>query len=170
MISKSAKDYCCEDISLIENYDAAMNDPHNTWEIHHRGEILPCGKFSHNDLKKFGLYYNRPAKELIFLTCSDHTTLHKRGQSPWNKGVPRTKAERDRISASRKGIPAWNKGKHHSEKTREKISERAKARDNTRQLEAMRNAVKGSHWWNDGTKNVLAKECPVGFRKGRIVK
>ena len=76
---RCAKSYCCEDLSLIENYALAIADTKQTWDCHHRGEMLPCGRFSHNDLKKFGLYYKRPAAELIFLTKAEHTRLHKIG-------------------------------------------------------------------------------------------
>ena len=62
----SVKKYCSEDLSLIENYELTIADTTQTWDCHHRGEILPCGRFSLNDLKKFGLYYKRPASELIF--------------------------------------------------------------------------------------------------------
>ena len=76
---KYAKSFCCEDISLIENYDKAIADTTQTWHCHHRGEVLPCGRFSVDDLKKFGLYYKRPASELIFLTPFAHLKLHKGG-------------------------------------------------------------------------------------------
>ena len=37
MISETkAKLYCKDDISLIENYEQAVNDPINKWVIHHR--------------------------------------------------------------------------------------------------------------------------------------
>ena len=35
-----AKNYCSEDISLIENYDKAVNDKEQTWHCHHRREII----------------------------------------------------------------------------------------------------------------------------------
>ena len=34
-----AKAYCCEDISLIENYEQALNDKTQTWDCHHKLEI-----------------------------------------------------------------------------------------------------------------------------------
>ena len=52
-----AKKYCCEDLSLIENYELAINDQTQTWDCHHRGEVLSCGRFSPNDLNKFRLYF-----------------------------------------------------------------------------------------------------------------
>mgnify|MGYP001773731241 CR=1 FL=1 len=92
------KAYCSEDISLIENYDLAIVDTIQTWHCHHRGEVLPCGRFSIYDLKKFGLYYKRPASELIFLTKAEHNSLHKRG-------VPKSEAHKKALSDALKGIP-----------------------------------------------------------------
>ena len=90
------KAYCSEDISLIENYELAVTDTTQTWHCHHRGEVLPCGRFSHNDLKKFGLYYKRPASELIFLTHSEHRHLHA-------KGIPLSEEHKQAISEALKG-------------------------------------------------------------------
>ena len=41
----NAKQYCCEDITLIENYDKAIADETQVWDCHHRDEvrILPSG-------------------------------------------------------------------------------------------------------------------------------
>lgn len=79
MINKKAlKRYCSEDISLIENYEKAINDKTQTWHCHHHLEIeLSC---SFNKLKELGLYYHRPASELIFLTKAEHSKLHKIGK------------------------------------------------------------------------------------------
>ena len=94
----TAKKYCSEDLSLIENYELAINDTTQTWECHHRGEILPCERFSKDDLKKFGLYYKRPAAELIFLTKAEHNRLH-------NMGVPLSEAHKKALSEAHKGVP-----------------------------------------------------------------
>ena len=75
--------YCKEDISKIENYEKAITDSTQTWDCHHKAEILPCGRFSADMLIKYGLYYHRPANELIFLTHSEHARVHR-------KGVPKT--------------------------------------------------------------------------------
>lgn len=106
-----AKTYCCEDLSLIENYELAINDNTQTWECHHRREILPCGRFSRDDLKKFGLYYNRPAAELIFLTQTAHRQLHL-------KGVPLSEATKKALSDALKGVP---KSEAHRAKLSKKI-------------------------------------------------
>ena len=89
------KKYCCEDISLIENYNEAINDSKNKWELHHKLEIQN-GKlvYTKKDLIDLNLYWNRPASELIFLTRKEHKALHRSvdgnfdriGKSPWNKG------------------------------------------------------------------------------------
>ena len=77
MINKqSAKAYCREDISLIENYENAINDKTQTWVCHHRRETV----FSRKDLIEIGEYYKRPACELIFLTSLEHNRLHKLGK------------------------------------------------------------------------------------------
>ena len=62
MISeKTVKQYCKDDISLIENYDKAIADTSQTWHCHHKLEIQ--GEFTNSIelLKKCGLYYNVPA-------------------------------------------------------------------------------------------------------------
>lgn len=65
---------CCEDYRTIENWEAANADPDVKWELHHRLEIeLNASK---PQLVKMGLYYHRPAKELIFLRPIDHNKLH----------------------------------------------------------------------------------------------
>lgn len=75
MISEyKAKKYCCEDISLIENYDKAINDPLQTWDCHHRRETV----YTADELIEIGEYYNRPAIELIFMAKADHVHLHNK--------------------------------------------------------------------------------------------
>ena len=113
-----AKKFCSEDISLIENYNLAIADTTQTWHCHHRGEVLPCVRFSRTDLKKFGLYYKRPASELIFLTQTEHNRLHFKGvqKGPMSeahkkaigeahKGVPLSEAHKKAVSEAMKGVP-----------------------------------------------------------------
>ena len=71
--------YCSEDISHIENYQDAVNDSDHMWECHHRLEIQGQFRNSVKLLKRCGLYYNRPASELIFLRHDEHRRLHKSG-------------------------------------------------------------------------------------------
>ena len=109
MIGKCIKKFCNEDISLIENYDKAIADLNQTWDCHHRREI----ETSRKELIKIGEYYNRPARELIFLTHSEHSILH-------NKGKQFSEKTRQLLSDSNKGK---NKGKTHDHGTGFRIKE-----------------------------------------------
>lgn len=68
------KRYCSDDLSLIENFAEANNDPFVTWVFHHRKET-DLG-VSEAWLREMGLYFNRPASELILLKPEDHKRLH----------------------------------------------------------------------------------------------
>ena len=74
-----AKSYCSEDVSLIENYHEAIADQTKMWEIHHRRESDENGRtlFTGKQLIDMGLYFKRPASELIFVTRSMHKKLHR---------------------------------------------------------------------------------------------
>ena len=173
----SAKSYCKDDISLIENYDKAIADKTQIWHCHHRRETV----MSRKDLIEIGEYYNRPAIELIFLTKSEHNCIHKKnnknclgkkyseiirkrmgdskkGQIPWNKG--KTGMQHMSIE-TRKKMSEAHKGKHFSEETRKKMSESKKGKNRQ---------AKGTQWFNNGVKSIRAKTCPEGFVKGRIKK
>ena len=75
----NAKRFCSEDISLIENYHQAISDEKRMWDIHHRRECDSEGRtlFTKKQLKEMGLYFKRPASELIFVTRSMHWKLHR---------------------------------------------------------------------------------------------
>ena len=150
MISKrSAKAYCREDISLIENYDKAIADKTQVWDCHHRRETI----YSVKELIEIGEYYNRPACELIFLTPSNHRRLHNLGKHP-------SEESRKKMSEAKKGENNYLFGKHHSAEARKKMSEANKGNTKT----------KGKFWFNNGIINIRSKECPEGFVKGRIKK
>ena len=139
MISERyAKEFCKDDISLIENYEQAINDPTQTWDCHHRLELTLDGEFAHNreELKRLGMYYNRPYFELIFLTKSEHQRIHhkdkhraaatKQKMSASHKGKIFSAETRARMSEAKKGKPAPTKGKTLSAEHRVKISEAKK--------------------------------------------
>ena len=92
-----AKSYCKDDISLIENYEKAVNDATQTWHCHHRRETI----YSKSGLKEIGEYYNRPACELIFLTPNEHHRLHNLGKHISDD--------------TRRKLSEAHKGKHFSE-------------------------------------------------------
>lgn len=112
------KSYCCEDISNIENYNIAMSSP-DKYDCHHRFEtICPAFKFLVRDLKDFGLYYHRPASELIFLSKSEHMKLHSLDGVKVDRSVP----FEHNYFHTHKFIGEENGfyGKHHSEETKKK--------------------------------------------------
>lgn len=100
----NAKKYCSEDISLIENYNQAIADAQNYWEIHHRRETDSEGKtlFTHKQLIEMNLYYNRPASELIFVTKSMHKKLHR---EQMGKGGKKNGAINGKKGAIKQSIP-----------------------------------------------------------------
>lgn len=124
----------CDNISNIENYDKAINDKDNLWVCHHRLETHSIDGYirktslSYKELINLGLYFSRPAEELIFLTRSEHRKLHqqfndykdtmskaKRGQVPWNKGVKigkHSEEHKQRIAESLTGNKNHMFGKH----------------------------------------------------------
>ena len=80
------------------------------------------------------------------------TEEHKKHMSDAKKGKKLSEEHRKKIADS-------NKGKHHSDETRQKISDSKKGKPSN---------IKGSKWFNDGVKNVVAFECPEGFVPGRL--
>lgn len=70
------KKFCCEDISLIENYNEAKKSPEQ-FVIHHRDEIQDNGTLlSRQQLKDLNMYYNLPASKLIFMPYGEHSRMH----------------------------------------------------------------------------------------------
>ena len=120
---KKVRYYCCEDISLIENYEEAVNDKTLMWNCHHRKEIENGIVRSQGELISSGEYYKVPAKDLIFMTHSDHLKLHYMYK-------PRTNETNEKIRNTLKGNIPWNKGKTgvYSEDSIKKMSDAAKHR------------------------------------------
>ena len=188
----SAKSYCKDDISLIENYDKAIADKSQVWHCHHRRETI----YSRSGLIEIGEYYNRPAEELIFLTPNEHHRLHNLGKPAWNKGKHLSAETRKKMSEANKGKPSWINskhlsaetrkkiaeakkgennywfGKHHSEETRKKMSESKKGKPKSAETRKMMSeSKKGSYFFNNGVKSIRAKECPgPEWQRGRIKK
>lgn len=73
--------YCSSDISEIEGYDEAINSD-EMYELHHRLELTINGEFAlgRKDLERFGMYWNRPPFELIFLKRDEHRRIHSTGR------------------------------------------------------------------------------------------
>lgn len=184
-----ANKYCREDISLIENYDKAVNDTTQTWQIHHKDEIrtLPSGMVvyrSQKDLIEGGRYYNCPANELIFLTKSEHCKLHlkyrpKLSEDVYRKAVRNriesghqwhSEATKRKISASRKGKSSWNKGKHYTCEAISKALFGKHLSDNTKRNMSLSRT--GRKWYNDGINEyfIYPNESLDNYSLGRLKK
>ena len=61
----------CRHPELIENYDKAIADTTQVWDVHHRKEEF----YSQKELIERGEYYNVPPSELIFLTHKEHCKI-----------------------------------------------------------------------------------------------
>ena len=161
---KKAQKYCKEDLSKIENYEQAVNDTTQVWDLHHRTEIWwNCTK---KDLIENECYYNRKACELIFLTHAEHTRIHNSGELNSMYGKTHTQEARKKISESNKGRPPWNKGKTMSEEFSRKMSEVKKGqvpwnKGKTMSEEyriKMSESCKGRIPWNKGKKGLKYKK------------
>lgn len=115
-----SKKKCKDDISLIENYEEAVNDKTNMWECHHRWELTLDGEFANSieDLKRLGMYYHRPYFELIFLERHKHHTLHNLANRKANRGP-----DYNEMSNYMKQKGSTFKGKKHTNKSKDKMSE-----------------------------------------------
>lgn len=120
---RNSKQYCCEDLSLIENYDLAVADTTQTWECHHRKEIDE--HTTATELLAENMYFKRPAAELIFLTQAEHLKLHNSNLSEETINKRRQKML---------GKPSGMKGKHHTEETKLKLSESLRGKFKGRKL------------------------------------
>ena len=178
--------FCKESLDQIDNYQQALAEKFKGWCIHHRLEIQPDGtRVSMQELKSNGLYYGRPASELIFMRCGEHKRLHLIGNTNTkgrtlsaehckkiaeaNKGKHHSTEARKKMSEALSGENNPLFGKHRSAETRKKIAESLKGKhlsEETRKM--MSEAHKGKHWYNNGVKCIKAKTCPEGFVSGRI--
>ena len=184
------KIYCSDPLDKIEHYEKALAENFKGWCIHHRLEIQPDGtRMSRQELKDKDLYFNRPASELVFMRCEEHTSLH-------HKDKVISEKTRQKMSETHKGDNNPLFGKHHSEETRQKMSvnngrfwkgKQLSAEHRQKLSESRRGenhplfgkhhsdetrlkiaeANKGKHWWNDGVSCKLSRECPgEGWTRG----
>ena len=138
----------CKNYENIENYDKALADNFKGWCCHHRLETHNSdGKrrdvdISAEELTSIGMYFDRPAYELVFLPSSEHISLH-------NKGKSLSEETRNKIAEAKQNI---------SEETRNKMRTAKKGNTNT----------KGMHWYNNGKQNKYCYKCPPGFVTGML--
>ena len=177
------KRYCSE-IDNIENYEKAKAENFEGWNLHHRLETHTSDgerravDITREELIALDMYWHRPAEELIFLTKSEHISLHKKGKqlsdeikikmSVASKGKPKSEETKNRMSESRKGkkrITSGMKGKSHSEETKKKISEAHKG--NTHNVEwnnRISESMKG-HSVSEETKKRIAEAIKAYWNK-----
>ena len=181
---KNLKSYCSEPLELVENYKQAEADDFEGWCIHHRLEIQQDKRVSVKELIDQGLYFGRPASELIFMRFREHVTLHMTGNhhlaetlqkmSEAQKGKHHSAEARKKMSESHKGKHQTQEhcqkiatamkgennpffGKHHTEESRKKMSM------------SLKGFYKGTRWWNNGISNKRCRECPgLEWKRGRI--
>ena len=159
---RKVRSYCCGDIRLIENYYKAVSDKTQTWQCHHRAEIMPWGRFSRGDLEKHGLLFNRPANELVFLTQFEHKSIHKN-----HLGHKHSNETKLRMSLSKRGKASNRKGAHHTEDARRKIILALSGRHLS---EEHKSKLKNKVWANNGvvSKMFNPDSVPAGWSLGRI--
>lgn len=177
----TVRSFCKEDISHIENYDKAIADNTQTWDCHHRLEIQGDNILSVQELKSQGLYYKRPACELILLTHSEHAILHNQNRkADWKNKISMAKKGKTVSKETCELISIKTKIAMARPEVKQKLSLAAKGRVlTTEQKNKISAALKGKHLgitpknkglkcFTNGIINVYAKECPSGFIKGTI--
>ena len=192
------KSYCSEPIDKIEHYEEALAENFKGWCMHHRLEIKSDGtRVSAKELIDKGLYFGRPAEELVFMRREEHISLHSKDKhlsAETRQKISESLKGKHRSEEHSKKIAEANKGKHRSAETRLKMS--AALKDRTFSAESRRKMSEakrgknhpffGKHhseesrkkmseavcrmlWWNDGISNKRSKECPgTEWKRGRI--
>ena len=141
MICEIRVKHYCKDFTKIENYEKAVSDT-NVWDCHHRLELDGITTLSGDELIALGLYYDRPADELIFLSHAEHARIHNIGK----KGYKHSDEAKAKIAAAMKGNQ-HTKGYKHSEDTKSKIANALKGKKLSEERKAKISAArKGKHW------------------------
>lgn len=141
---------CCLDKTKVENYELAKAENFVNWQLHHRlethfsdGTPRPLNaQLSVAELIALDMYYDRPPEEFIYMTRSEHQSLHHKGKQcclgrhhseetkqklskilskPRKKGIRKSEEHKRKLSESLKG-------RTFSEETRRRMSEAAKNR------------------------------------------
>lgn len=153
MITNSkVKKFCKDDISLIENYDKAIADNTQVWVCHHRLELTLDGEFANSkqDLIRYGMYYNRPYFELIWLPRSVHKRIHGIKKALSNTTLKKISDNQKGINNSMHGKEPWNKGK-----TGVQVGANLGRKFSKEWREQLSKAHKGKTPWNKGLKMEL---------------
>ena len=160
-MSYHLKQYC-KDYQNIENYEKALADDFIGWDCHHRLETHTSDgdrrevDITAAELKALGMYYHRPAEELIFLTTSEHISLHTKGKK--RSIETRRRMSKPRSEETRRKMSEAAKGKKMSEEARRKMSESAKGKkisEETRKKisKTLKGKYIGEKNWNYGNSS-----------------
>lgn len=115
--------YCREPLENIEGWSEMLNDTSGQrWCLHHRAEIPDDGEVvSKDELINRGQYYHLAADRLIFMTESDHMSIHQGGEL--NTMYGRTGELNPMYGITRTGELAPNYGTNKYEITEEELRE-----------------------------------------------
>ena len=150
----------------IENYENAKKDNFIGWDCHHRLETHTSDgerrivNITQKELIALGMYYNRPASELIFITKSEHNKF----QEGWHH----TEEVKEKIGKA-------SKGRRHTKEAKKKMSKASKGKQKTKEhrkniAEAARINSTGRHWYHNDKYNFFCYECPPGCEPGMLKK
>lgn len=109
----------CKNYQDIENYEKALADDFKGWCCHHRLETHNSdGKrrlvdITAEELVSLGQYYNISSDELIFLTRSEHRSLHKHSEETKKKIAEAMKKQRFGKNNPVYGRHWYNNGKEN---------------------------------------------------------
>jgi hypothetical protein len=116
-LNKKGKPYCdclCRHPELIENYDKAIADTTQIWEVHHRKEEF----YSYKELIERGEYYDVQPEDLTFLTRKEHRKIDSA-----NKRLSEAKKGKKLSEEHKRKISEMMRGKELSGKHKRKIGE-----------------------------------------------
>lgn len=166
----------CKEPEKIENYDKAKADNFKGRRCHHRLETHTSDgerravDISVAELQALGMYWYRPASELIFLTISEHRSLHTKGES--NPMYGKQGYWKGKTGPNKGKLAGENNlmyGKKHSDETLRKMREAKKGKHASKETKKKMSLQKtGRHWYNNGKENKFCYECPDGFVTGRL--
>ena len=154
----------CKDYENIENYDKAKADNFLGWCCHHRLETHNSDgqrrivDITQKELKALGMYYNRPASELIFMKHGEHTQLHSKGKKyseETKKKIGEAQKGKKLSEETRKKISEASKGKTYSEETRKKLSDAHKGKKfSAEHKKKLSEVKKGKHLTEETKKKI----------------